>query len=163
MNSNNAAKNYGSSNVNAKGNFTNYNQKNYNTFQNKKNNTEGNFKNYKDFKQPFKKGDSRQSSNVNSTDKNLVPSSGVNQVNQENPGPSSIIVDFPATLEIKENSNPEKIKKPRFKLDDKTLLYSENGVRKFYEIMQNTEFRDKASEVIKILNIYKSQLIILGS
>lgn len=162
MNSNNAAKNYGISNVNANGNFTNYNQKNYNTFQNKKNNTEGNNTggNFKNFKQPFKKGDSRQSSNVNSTDKNLVPSSGVNQlnqVNQENSAPSSIIVDFPATLEIKENSNPEKIKKPRFKLDDKTLLYSENGVRKFYEIMQNTEFRDKASEVIKIQNIYKTQ------
>jgi hypothetical protein len=139
MNSNNAAKNYGNSITNAKGNS---NPKNFNNFQNK---TGGNFK------QPFKKADSKPSSNVNSTDKNFVSSSVNNQENPQPPQPTStLIADFPATLEIKENSNPEKIKKPRFKLDDKTLLYSENGVRKFYEIMQNTEFREKASEVNQI-------------
>jgi hypothetical protein len=143
MNSNYAAKNLGNSNMNGKANF---NQKNFGNYQNKNSNNGGTFK------QPFKKADTVPSSGVNSTDKNFVPSSSVNQADSQNPT-STLTVSNPATLTTKENSKPEKIKKPRLKLDDKTLLYSENGVRKFYEIMQNTEFREKASEVN--LNFYQ--------
>lgn len=46
-----------------------------------------------------------------------------------------------------ETIEPEKIKKPRLKLDEKTLLYSENGLKKFYEIAEKTEFREKSGDV----------------
>ena len=41
----------------------------------------------------------------------------------------------------------EKIKKTRLKLDEQSLLYSENGVKKFYEILEKTEFKEKSSDV----------------
>ncbi len=47
-----------------------------------------------------------------------------------------------------EKIEPEKIKKPRLKLDEKTLLYSENGLKKFYEIADKTEFKEKSGDVI---------------
>jgi len=46
-----------------------------------------------------------------------------------------------------EKIEPEKIKKPRLKLDEKTLLYSENGLKKFYEIAEKTEFKEKSGDV----------------
>ena len=57
---------------------------------------------------------------------------------------------------------PDKIKKPRLKLDEKTLLYSENGIKKFYEIIEKTEFKEKSSDVITIINFIKKSFF-LGS
>ena len=68
-------------------------------------------------------------------------SNPVGTIHEANPNPN------PSTLNAKEILNPEKIKKQRFKLDEKTLLYSENGIKKFYEIMEKTEFREKTNEV----------------
>lgn len=36
-----------------------------------------------------------------------------------------------------------KAKKQRLKLEDKNLFYSEEGIKKLYETLQTTEFKDK--------------------
>ena len=41
----------------------------------------------------------------------------------------------------------KKVKKTRMKLDDKTLFYNENGLKKFYEIIEKTNFKESRSEV----------------
>lgn len=41
----------------------------------------------------------------------------------------------------------KKIKRNLLKLDDQLLLYSENGIRKFYDTVINTEFKEKISDV----------------
>jgi hypothetical protein len=53
----------------------------------------------------------------------------------------------------------KKIKKPRLKLDDKTLLYSENGIKKYYDILAKTEFKESTSEqanLNKLIGVFKN-------
>jgi hypothetical protein len=53
----------------------------------------------------------------------------------------------------------KKIKKPRLKLDDKALLYSENGLKKYFDILDKTEFKESTSEIgnlNKLVQIFKN-------
>ena len=53
----------------------------------------------------------------------------------------------------------KKIKKPRLKLDDNTLLNNENGLRKFYEILEKTNFKENRNELgnlNKLIQIFKN-------
>lgn len=56
------------------------------------------------------------------------------------------------TEENKKAGNAEKpeiakIKKPRLKLDERLLFYSENGIKKYYDVIMNTEFKESHSDV----------------
>ena len=53
------------------------------------------------------------------------------------------------TEEIKEGKK-SKIQSSRLKLDDKTLLYSENGIKKYYETITSINFNSNDNE--KYLN-----------
>jgi hypothetical protein len=53
----------------------------------------------------------------------------------------------------------KKIKKTRLKLDDNTLLYNENGIRKLYEIIEKTNFKESRNELgnlNKLIQIFKN-------
>jgi hypothetical protein len=53
----------------------------------------------------------------------------------------------------------KKIQKPRLKLDDKTFLYSENGIKKYYDIIAKTEFKESSSELTnlnKLIQVFKN-------
>ena len=47
----------------------------------------------------------------------------------------------------KNDTKPLKPKVERIKLDEKTLFYSENGLKKFYEIITQNSFKENRSEV----------------
>ncbi len=97
-----------------------------------------NFNNKAQFKKPEDRN--KEESNYNLKYYFLDKESAQNRLNaQNNPNPSS-------NPEIKEDDK-QKIKKPRFKLDEKSLLYSENGIKKFYELLEKTSFRENATEV----------------
>jgi len=52
----------------------------------------------------------------------------------------------------KNDTKTQKPKVERIKLDEKTLFYSENGLKKFYEIITQNSFKENRSEVtIKII------------
>jgi hypothetical protein len=141
MNRNNAAKSYANNNLGMNGNrFMNSQNKNFT----------GNFKQPGTILKPannfnYTNSMTNSMTNTNGNGNKLNPTSDpVGTIHEANPS---------STLNAKEILNPEKIKKPRLKLDEKTLLYSENGIKKFYEIMEKTEFREKANEV-KLLKNY---------
>lgn len=51
--------------------------------------------------------------------------------------------DINKDKQLIKNKKPNEIKKPRLVLDDKTLLYSENGIKKFYEVISsNTKIKN---------------------
>ena len=51
--------------------------------------------------------------------------------------------DISKDKQLIKNKKPNEIKKPRLVLDDKTLLYSENGIKKFYEVISsNTKIKN---------------------
>jgi hypothetical protein len=53
----------------------------------------------------------------------------------------------------------KKIKKTRLKLDDNTLLYNENGIKKLYEILEKTNFKESRNELgnlNKLIQIFKN-------
>jgi hypothetical protein len=54
---------------------------------------------------------------------------------------------IPGNEEPKEIKEEVKLKKPRFKLDEKSLLFSDNGIKKLYELLETTSFKENASEV----------------
>jgi hypothetical protein len=51
----------------------------------------------------------------------------------------------------KTETKPQKPKTERIKLDEKTLFYSENGLKKFYEIISQNSFKENRSEVTSII------------
>ena len=59
----------------------------------------------------------------------------------------------------KNDTKPLKPKVERIKLDEKTLFYSENGLKKFYEIITQNSFKENRSEVtiknyLQLINRY---------
>lgn len=58
----------------------------------------------------------------------------------------------------------QKVKQPAFKLDEKMLLYSENGIKKLYNICEKTEFKENRSDVQnlnKLVQVFKNWHFIL--
>jgi hypothetical protein len=53
----------------------------------------------------------------------------------------------------------KKPKKARLKFDDNTLLYSENGLKKYYDVLEKTNFKESKNEVPnlnKLIQIFKN-------
>ena len=61
------------------------------------------------------------------------------------------------TEEIKEGKK-SKIQSQRLKLDDKTLLYSENGLKKYYEAITSTNFNssDNEKNLNKLITLFRN-------
>lgn len=58
----------------------------------------------------------------------------------------------------------ERTVKPRIKLDEKILLYSDNGIKKYYEAIMSTTFKDSSSDernLNKLVDLFKNWHFIL--
>ena len=53
----------------------------------------------------------------------------------------------------------KKAKKSRLKFDDNTLLYSQNGLKKYYDFMEQTNFKETKNDIAnlnKLIQIFKN-------
>jgi hypothetical protein len=68
--------------------------------------------------------------------------------------------NFKSEIEKKEtDAKQQKPKSIRLKLDDKTLFYSENGMKKYYDVLMKTDFNTNSSslgKLNKLMQIYKN-------
>jgi hypothetical protein len=95
------------------------------------------------------KNKEKEAVNVNNANKNV--NNGNNPSINDKQTQNNKSYNF--KVENIEMKKPEKIKKQRLKLDEKNLFYSENGVKKLYDVAIKTEFKPHVSDVIYILTI----------
>lgn len=61
-------------------------------------------------------------------------------------------------LEPPKGTTSQKVKKSRLKLDEKTLLYNENGLKKYYDTITNTQFTSSNDQnnLNKLVNLFRN-------
>ena len=81
-----------------------------------------------------------------------INESNNNNTNENNKKETNILNE-----EIKEGKK-SKIQSSRLKLDDKTLLYSENGLKKYYEAITSTNFNssDNEKNLNKLITLFRN-------
>ena len=81
-----------------------------------------------------------------------INESNNNNTNENNKKENNILNE-----EIKEGKK-SKIQSSRLKLDDKTLLYSENGLKKYYEAITSTNFNssDNEKNLNKLITLFRN-------
>ena len=88
----------------------------------------------------------KEEQNINESNNNN------NNTNENNKKENNILNE-----EIKEGKK-SKIQSSRLKLDDKTLLYSENGLKKYYEAITSTNFNssDNEKNLNKLITLFRN-------
>lgn len=94
----------------------------------------------------------------------------INEIEGDNKEKNEIKEEIDNTNNKEENNNPsqakidqskattQKIKKTRLKLDEKTLLYNENGLKKYYDTIMNTQFTSSNDQnnLNKLVNLFRN-------
>ena len=89
---------------------------------------------------------------IEKEEQNINESNNNNNTNENNKKETNILNE-----EIKEGKK-SKIQSSRLKLDDKTLLYSENGLKKYYEAITSTNFNssDNEKNLNKLITLFRN-------
>ena len=89
---------------------------------------------------------------IEKEEQNINESNNNNKTTENNKKETNILNE-----EIKEGKK-SKIQSSRLKLDDKTLLYSENGLKKYYEAITSTNFNssDNEKNLNKLITLFRN-------
>jgi hypothetical protein len=97
------------------------------------------------------KGPSGTVPKTNPNPSNTVPIS--NNVFSQAPLPKGInIVPIPNN-DLDKPVEVKKVRRQLLKLDENVLFYEENGIKKYYDVIMKTEFKDKYSDVKLYINV----------